>query len=46
MSNLDQQYEREELEELLREEFNPDLFYKALNNALEQLENYQEVEAA
>ena len=46
MSNLDQQYEREELEELLQEEFNPDLFYKALNNALEQLENYQEVEAA
>ncbi|MEM7099954.1 MAG: hypothetical protein AAF541_16925 [Pseudomonadota bacterium] len=46
MSNLDQEYDREELNELLQEEFNPDLFYQALNNALAQLENYQEVEAA
>ena len=48
MSNLREQFEQEDLQELLREEFNPDLFYKALNNALAQLETLHEgeVEAA
>ncbi len=42
MSNLRNEFEAEELQELLQEEFNPDLFYKALSNALEQLERYDE----
>ena len=46
MSNLREQFEQEDLEELLQEEFNPDLFYKALHNALQQLESLEEVEAA
>lgn len=45
MSDLLQDMEREELQELLQEEFNPDLFYKALSNALAQLDQY-DVEAA
>ena len=39
MSDLREDMELEDLEELLEEEFNPELFYKALSNALEQLEH-------
>ena len=46
MSDLREQFEQEDLEELLNEEFNPDLFYKALHNALQQLESLEDVEAA
>ena len=46
MSDLREQFEQEDLEELLNEEFNPDLFYKALHNALQQLESLDDVEAA
>ncbi len=42
MSELLNDMEAEELEELLQEEFNPELFYKALSNALQQLERYSE----
>lgn len=45
MTDLNHQLEQEELEELLNEEFNPELFYKALSNALAQLESL-ETEAA
>ena len=40
MDNLRDTIEQEMLEELLEEEFNPELFYTALNNALAQLEHY------
>lgn len=40
MSDLREELELEALEEMLEEEFNPELFYKALSNALEQLEQY------
>ncbi len=40
MSDLREELELEALEEILEEEFNPELFYKALSNALEQLEHY------
>jgi MFS family permease len=38
--------ELEDIEELLQEEFNPELFYKALSNALEQLQQIATSEAA
>ncbi|MEM7078963.1 MAG: hypothetical protein AAF513_10070 [Pseudomonadota bacterium] len=38
--------QREEIEEILAEEFNPELFYKALRNALSQLDQHDEAEAA
>ena len=40
MSNLREELELDVLEEMLEEEFNPELFYKALTNALEQLEHF------
>lgn len=40
MDNLRDTMEQETLEELLEEEFNPELFYTALSNALDQLEHY------
>ena len=46
MSDLREQFEQEDLEDILQEEFNPDLFYKALNNALQQLESLGDQEAA
>jgi hypothetical protein len=39
MDNLRDTMEQETLEELLEEEFNPELFYTALSNALDQLEH-------
>ncbi len=38
--------EQEDIEELLEEEFNPELFLRALKNALAQLENFDEDAAA
>ena len=46
MNDLREELELEALEEMLEEEFNPDLFYKALTNALSQLEHYNAAEAA
>ena len=40
MEQLRESFEQEALEEYLEEEFNPELFYKALTNALAQLEQY------
>jgi hypothetical protein len=40
MDDLLESMEREALEEMLEEEFNPDVFYRALSNALAQLEHY------
>ncbi len=45
MSDLKEQFEKEDLEDLLEDDFNPELFYKALSNALDQLENF-DIEAA
>jgi hypothetical protein len=45
MSDQRDDFEEEDLQELLEEEFNPELFYKALSNALAQLRNY-DIEAA
>ncbi len=45
MSNLREQFEQEDLKELLEEQFNPELFYQALNNALLQLDEH-DAEAA
>ncbi|MEM9623363.1 MAG: hypothetical protein AAF993_17060 [Pseudomonadota bacterium] len=45
MSDVQHELDSQELQELLQEEFNPELFYKALSNALAQLEQY-DVEAA
>jgi hypothetical protein len=46
MDNLREMLEQEALEEYLEEEFNPDLFYRALSNALAQLEQFDSAEAA
>ncbi len=46
MDNLKEMLEQEAIEEYLAEEFNPDLFYRALSNALEQLEHFEDAEAA
>lgn len=46
MDDLIDSWEREALEEMLEEEFNPDVFYKALSNALAQLEHHSAAEAA
>ena len=46
MDNLRDMLEQEALEEYLQEEFNPDLFYTALSNALAQLEQFEKAEAA
>lgn len=46
MDDLQNGKEQEALEEFLAEEFNPELFYKALSNALEQLEHIDAAEAA
>ena len=40
------QAHQEQIEQLLEEEFNPELFYRALTNALAQLENFNDEEAA
>lgn len=45
MDNLHDDMDRMAIEEILEEEFQPELFYKALTNALEQLDQYA-VEAA
>ena len=45
MEDLRESLEQETLEEYLEEEFNPELFYKALTNALAQLKTY-DAEAA
>lgn len=37
---MNEEQELEALEEMLQEEFNPELFYKALSNALDQLAQY------
>ncbi len=46
MDNLRDMLEQEALEEFLQEEFNPELFYKALSNALAQLDQFEGAEAA
>ena len=46
MDNLRESLEQDALEEFLAEEFNPELFYKALSNALRQLEHIEAEEAA
>ena len=46
MDDLQNGIEQESLEEFLAEEFNPDLFYRALSNALQQLEHIDAAEAA
>jgi len=46
MDDLRESMELEALEEFLAEEFNPDLFYEALTNALQQLEQIEAQEAA
>lgn len=46
MDNLRDSMELETLEEILEEEFNPELFYTALSNALAQLEQHSAAEAA
>ena len=46
MENLHDSLEQDALEEFLAEEFNPELFYKALSNALKQLEHLEAEEAA
>jgi len=46
MDNLREMLEQEALEEYLEEEFNPELFYKALSNALAQLDHFERAEAA
>lgn len=46
MDNLRESLEQDALEEFLAEEFNPELFYKALRNALRQLEHLEAEEAA
>lgn len=40
MDDLLESMEREALEEMLEEEFNPEVFYHALSNALAQLEHH------
>lgn len=45
MDNLRESIELEALEEILEEEFQPELFYKALSNALAQLD-HRSAEAA
>ncbi len=40
MDNLRESIELETLEEILEEEFQPELFYKALSNALANLDHY------
>ncbi|MFT7651537.1 MAG: hypothetical protein ACI9ON_001598 [Limisphaerales bacterium] len=42
MSDYDNQQETEDLYELMEDDFNPERFYTALSNALQQLENYNE----
>ena len=37
MNDADHDLELEDIEDILEEEFQPELFYKALSNALEQL---------
>ena len=46
MDHLRNSIELETLEEILEEEFNPELFYTALSNALAQLEQRDAAEAA
>ena len=46
MDNLRDRMELETLEEILEEEFNPELFYTALSNALAQLKQSSAAEAA
>ena len=46
MDDLRESMELDALEEYLAEEFNPELFYKALSNALQQLEQLDAAEAA
>lgn len=36
----------DEIDEIFQDEFNPELFYKALSNALNQLEDMAAAEAA
>ena len=45
MDDLRESMELDALEEMLEEEFNPELFYRALKNALAQLDSY-DAEAA
>ncbi len=45
MEDLRESFEQEALEEYLEEEFDPELFYKALTNALAQLKHF-DAEAA
>jgi len=40
MDNLHDDMDRMAIEEILEEEFKPELFFKALTNALEQLDQY------
>ena len=46
MSDLLEQFEEEDLKELLEERFDAERFYKALSNALVQLENFDSEQAA
>lgn len=46
MNELHEQLEMDAQDELLQEEFDPQRFFKALTNALVQLEHFQAAEAA
>lgn len=46
MDDLHDSLEQEAIEQFLEEEFDPELFYKALTNALAQLKNFEDAEAA
>ena len=42
LDDFEGEFEEEDLYELMQDDFNPDRFYKALSQALVQLENYDE----
>jgi len=46
MDDLHDSSEQEAIEQYLAEEFDPELFYKALTNALAQLKSFEGAEAA
>ena len=46
MNELHEELETDVRDELLQEEYDPQCFFKALTNALVQLEHYQAAEAA
>ena len=46
MDDLHDSLEQEAIEQYLAEEFDPELFYRALSNALVQLKSFEGAEAA